>query len=272
VTTAAAPPLLEARDLTVQHARRAGWWRPPAMHTALRNVSLMLARGERLAVVGESGSGKSTLLRALLRLVVPQAGQVLIAGTDLAILTPRELRQQRRVVQVVFQDPLASLDPRMSVQQIVVEPLRQSGAVPDSEWMDRASAQLTAVGLDARYLQRRPAQLSGGQAQRVALARALIAEPAVLLCDEPVSALDVSLRAQVLQLLSAQCAERSLALLFVTHDLHAARHLCQRVLVLQQGEVVESGATRDVFARPQHPYTQGLLASMLSVNAESRRA
>ena len=266
----AAPPLLEARDLSVWHAQRTGWLTRAQPTPVLHGVNLQLSRGERLAVVGESGSGKSTLVRALLRLVHPQAGQALIAGSDLAILTPAELRAHRRLAQMVFQDPIASLNPAMTVLRIVEEPLRIAvRSAPDRH--TQVVAQLEAVGLDSALLQRRPQQLSGGQAQRVALARALIAQPAALICDEPVSALDISLRAQILELLARQCREQSLALLFVTHDLAAARHLCDRVLVLHQGRVVESGTTADLFANPQHAYTRSLLDSMLTVDPLTAR-
>jgi ABC-type glutathione transport system ATPase component len=264
--TSPQPPVLEARDLRVRYASRIGFGAHAAEGEVLRGVSLSLMPGERLAVVGESGSGKTTLLRALLRMVVPQAGQVLLQGTDLAILSPRELREQRRVMQMVFQDPVASLDPAMTVLQLVAEPLQIAGMKNGAEPLrERVVAQLAAVGIGSELLARRPAQLSGGQAQRVSIARALVSDPAILICDEPVSALDVSWRAQVLQLLSDQCRARGLALLCVTHDLYAARFLCERTLVLQRGGVVESGATRELFAAPRHAYTRELLASRLTV-------
>ncbi len=230
-----APPLLEARELCVRYLRPAGWLRRPAALEVLRGVNLQLARGEGLAVVGESGSGKSTLVRALLRLVRPHSGQALIAGSDLAILSPAELRAHRRRVSLVFQDPVASLNPAMQVGRIVEEPLLAAGSASADTRRQQVAVQLEAVGLGREYMTRRPHELSGGQAQRVALARALIAQPEVLICDEPVSALDMSLRAQVLALLAQQCRQRSLALLFVTHDLAAAR------LALRTGAGVASG-------------------------------
>ncbi len=264
--------LLEARDLSVRYQPPAGWLRRSVATDVLRGVNLQLAHGERLAVVGESGSGKSTLVRALLRLVRPASGQALIAGSDLAILSPAELRAHRRRVSLVFQDPIASLNPAMPVQRIVAEPLLAGVAgMSAAARQKQVEAQLLAVGLGPEFLLRRPHELSGGQAQRVALARALIASPEVLICDEPVSALDMSLRAQVLALLAGQCRQRSLALLFVTHDLAAARLLCDRVLVLRQGEVVEVAATAALFANPQHAYTRSLLASMLSVDLGAAR-
>lgn len=261
-----APPLLEARDLSV-HVRAARRWDANTHLQLLHSVNLCVHRGETLAVVGESGAGKSTLVRALLRLQRPTAGQALIDGQDLAILSAAELRTQRRRIQMVFQDPIASLNPALTVLELVTDPLR-TGA-PGAALREKALAQLQAVGLGAEYLTRRARELSGGQAQRVAIARALITEPEMLICDEPVSALDLALRSQVLRLLMDLRRQRSLALLLVTHDLHAARLLCERTLVLRRGVVVEHGATAQLFAQPATDYTRELLASMLSVDPES---
>jgi ABC-type glutathione transport system ATPase component len=258
------PPLLEARGLAVRAPRR-HWGAPVA--ELLRGVDLCVAPGQALAVVGESGAGKSTLVRALLRLVRPAAGQVLIDGQDLAILSAQELRAQRRRTQVVFQDPLASLNPALDVLTLVADPLRTRLYSPlTADLRERVVEQLAAVGLGSQYLARRAGELSGGQAQRVAIARALIVEPDMLICDEPVSALDLALRAQVLQLLAGLRRKRGLALLLVTHDLHAARLLCDHTLVLRQGAVVEQGATAALFARPAADYTRALLDAMLSVD------
>jgi ABC-type glutathione transport system ATPase component len=264
VMPAAAPPLLEARDLHVR-VRVAHRWGRGTHRQLLHAVNLCVNRGETLAVVGESGAGKSTLVRALLRLQRPAAGQVLIDGQDLAILSAAELRTQRRRIQMVFQDPVASLNPALSVLELVTDPLRQHVGAISPAHREKALAQLDAVGLGAQYLARRATELSGGQAQRVAIARALITEPDMLICDEPVSALDLALRSQVLQLLTQLRRQRSLALLLVTHDLHAARFLCERTLVLRHGTVVEQGATAQLFAQPGADYTRELLASMLSV-------
>lgn len=268
-----APPLLEARDLIVRVPTDRRW--NAASRTLLHNVDLCVHRGQTLAVVGESGAGKSTLVRALLRLQKPAAGQVLIDGQDLAILSPAELRAQRRRIQMVFQDPIASLNPRLTVLELVTDPLRSGTGTITSALRGKALTQLQAVGLGAEYFPRRATELSGGQAQRVALARALITEPEMLICDEPVSALDLDLRSQVLRLLVELRRRRSLALLLVTHDLHAARFLCEQTLVLRQGRVVEQGATAQVFDEPTAAYTRELLASMLSVDqpgAASRSA
>ena len=260
--------LLEARGLTV-HVPDGRWRAPPRV--LLQDVNLRVGKGETLAVVGESGAGKSTLVRALLRLLPPAAGQVLIGGQDLAILSPVELRAQRRRIQLVFQDPLASLNPALTVLELVADPLRPGlRAALDAGMRDRVVEQLAAVGMDARFLQRRCSELSGGQAQRVAIARALITEPEMLICDEPVSALDLALRAQVLELLAGLCRSRSLGMLMVTHDLHAARLMCARMLVLRRGAVVEEGASAELFAQPRSDYTRELLAAMLSVDPAAR--
>jgi oligopeptide transport system ATP-binding protein len=263
-----APPLLEARELSV--CAPPARWGGAAERSLLAGVNLCLHRGQTLAVVGESGAGKSTLVRALLRLQRPAGGQVLIDGQDLAILSPAELRALRRRIQMVFQDPIASLNPMLTVLELVTDPLRPGFTAISAPLRERALTQLQAVGLGAEYLGRRAGELSGGQAQRVAIARALITEPELLICDEPVSALDLALRSQVLRLLMDLRRQRSLGLLLVTHDLHAARLLCERTLVLCQGAVVEQGATAALFANPAAHYTRALLASMLSVEPEAR--
>lgn len=258
-----APLLLEARDVVVDYQQE-GLLRAGPSQRALRGVSLQLDRGQALAVVGESGSGKSTLARALLRLLPLTAGQVLLRGEDLAILTSTELRARRRDLQMIFQDPLASLDPRMRIGEILAQPLRVfEPALTAAARTERAAVALQQVGLDAAALQRWPHQFSGGQAQRIGIARALLAQPAVLLCDEPVSALDLPIRLQVLQLLAQQRAQAGLALLFIAHDLAAVRFLCERTLVLYRGQVMEQGPTAALFESPQHPYTQSLLAAAL---------
>ena len=257
-------PLLEARALGVRSPGRGFRAEPVEL---LRGVDLCVQQGQSLAVVGESGAGKTTLVRALLRLVRPSAGQVLVGGQDLAILSPQELREQRRLIQVVFQDPLASLNPALDVLTLVADPLRPGLRSPlTAALRERVVEQLSAVGLGSQYLSRRAGQLSGGQAQRVAIARALIAEPAMLICDEPVSALDLALRAQVLQLLAHLRHTRNLALLLVTHDLHAARLLCDSTMVLRRGAVVEQGATAALLTNPAADYTRALVGAMLSVD------
>ncbi|MEY4763232.1 MAG: hypothetical protein RLZZ200_3089 [Pseudomonadota bacterium] len=265
------PLLLEGRDLVIDYRRAGGLLRAGESFRALEGASFGLAAGESLAVVGESGSGKSTLARAALRLIVPTSGQVLLRGEDLAILSAEELRQRRRDLQLVFQDPLACLDPRMHIEEILAQPLRVfEPGLSRAGRLERAEAAMHAVGLEPGMLGRYPHQFSGGQAQRIGIARALITDPAVLVCDEPVSALDVSIRAQVLDLLASERARRNLALMFIAHDLAAVRFLCERILVLYRGQVMEQGPTSEIFARPRHPYTQLLLSAALV--ADPRRA
>jgi peptide/nickel transport system ATP-binding protein len=223
----------------------------------------VLRRGEALAIVGESGSGKSSLGRVLLRLVRHARGEVRLhhdgRDVDLLALAPRELRRLRRALGIVFQDPYASLDPRMRVLDLVTEPLRIHGTTDAATLRARASALMTQVGLEPAMLDRHPHAFSGGQRQRIAIARALAGDPALLLCDEAVSALDAHQRRAILQLLSTLKRERGLALLFITHDLAGASLLADRIAVMDAGRIVETGAIGDVLASPRHPHTRALL-------------
>ncbi|GAB1595164.1 ATP-binding cassette domain-containing protein [Lysobacter claricitrinus] len=247
--------VLEARDLRLRY--------PRAPRDALDGVDLVLHRGEALALVGESGSGKSSLGRALLRLVRHARGEVRLhhdgVAHDLLHLPPRMLREVRRAIGVVFQDPYASLDPRMRVVDLVTEPLRLFGARDVAALRERAGELLRDVGLDAAMLDRHPHQFSGGQRQRIAIARALANDPALLLCDEAVSALDAHHRMAILNLLDRLKRERRLSLLFITHDLAGAARVAERIAVMEQGRIVEIGATRDVLASPRHAHTRALL-------------
>lgn len=256
-------PLLAVEGAEVTY-RRSG--RP---FVALHDVTVRVQPGERVGIVGGSGSGKTTLARLMLGLIQPSAGTVAFKGARVDGLPERALGELRAGASMVFQDPNSSLNPRMEVGDIIAEPLRsprlrKRGGLP-APTPDTIAAALEAVGLDAAMAARFPHQLSGGQRQRVAIARALVSDPEVLLADEPVSALDVSVRAQVLNLLSDAVAKHGLALIFVSHDLAVVRHLCQRVVVMQDGRVVEEGAVEDVFADPRHPYTARLLAATLSL-------
>ncbi|MDQ6636514.1 MAG: ATP-binding cassette domain-containing protein [Candidatus Dormibacteraeota bacterium] len=224
-------------------------WQPRRFVAAVEEVSFEVLRGESLGIVGESGSGKTTLLKLLLGLEKPDAGELRYLGRSL-----------RREVQVVFQDPVSALDPRLSVADIILEPLRVMGLREPRE--TRLHELLQAVGLPRAAAGRYPHEFSGGQRQRIAIARALAPRPRVLLADEPVSALDVSVRAQVLNLLLDLRRDFDLTLLLVSHDLGVVRHLCQRLLVMQSGRVVEAGETPRVFAAPMQPYTQVLLSAI----------
>jgi peptide/nickel transport system ATP-binding protein len=225
---------------------------------AAKQVELEVRRGETLGVVGESGSGKSTVARCIVRLIDPTSGEVLIDGTNIAKMPQSELRSYRRDVQVVFQDPYRSLNPRRTVGQSIIEGPMNFG-ISHAEAMSRAGKLMEIVGLSATALDRFPHQFSGGQRQRICIARALAMEPKVLIADEAVSALDVSVQAQVLKLLDDVRKQFDLAMLFITHDLRVAAQICDRIMVMQHGEVVEQGATASVYAKPQHAYTRQLL-------------
>ncbi|MGL3806399.1 dipeptide ABC transporter ATP-binding protein [Paeniglutamicibacter sp. R2-26] len=263
----AAPPLISVAGLNrTYHRSRTTLFGPRPEVRALRDVSFTVAAGERLGIVGESGSGKSTLLRILAGLDQPTSGSATVAGTTVAGATERQLAGLRRQLQVVFQDPMGSLDPRMRVRDIVAEPLLVPGQALDArQRAAKVAGLLEAVGLDPEAADRYPHQFSGGQRQRISIARALVCKPRVLVADEPVSALDVSVRAQVLNLLADLVDDYALTLVFVSHDLAVVRHLCDSVLVMKDGEIVESGRTEDIYGNPQHPYTRELIASSLSL-------
>ena len=262
--TGAAPLLLEVQDL-VKHYRlpRAQLWRAAPPLQALRGVSLQLRAGRSLGLVGESGSGKSTLARLVMALETPTYGQVRLLGRDLHALPARELRAARRDFQMVFQDPYGSLDPRQRVGRSVAEPLRH--AAPGDAGA-RVAAALDAVGLRASDAAKYPHEFSGGQRQRIAIARALITRPKLIVADEPVSALDVSVQAQVLNLLADLQQEFGVTYLFISHDLAVVDQVCDDVAVLYAGRVVEQGPAQQLFRAAAHPYTQALLAAALSTS------
>ena len=259
---ATVPPLLEVHELRVHYGTQA----PAAAAAADRGrnavdgVSFDLAPGECLGLVGESGSGKSSIARALLRLI-PASGRVLFQGRDLLRLRGPELRAAREQLQIVFQDPLGALDPRMNVLELVTEPLLEFRRASGREHRARALQMLERVGLGVELLPRYPHQLSGGQAQRIGLARALILEPRLLVCDEPMAALDVSIKSQIANLLRDMRDQLQLSLLFIAHDLATVRYLCDRVLVLYLGQVMESAPRAALYGAPRHPYTRALLAA-----------
>jgi oligopeptide/dipeptide ABC transporter ATP-binding protein len=254
--------LLELRDV-VKHfpvrdalGRRAG-----AVH-AVDGVSLSVAEGEVLAIVGESGCGKSTLGRVMLRLIEPDSGSVRFAGKDLASLSPSALRARRRDMQIIFQDPFGSLDPRMTVAQAIAEPLRLHRLLPRAEEPARVAELLRRVGLRPESAGRWPHEFSGGQRQRIAIARALASNPRLIIGDEPVSALDVSVQAQVINLLRDLIRDLRLTFVLVSHDLGVVRHVADRVAVMYLGRIVEEGPAEDVLGAPRHPYTRALVAAM----------
>ena len=259
-------PLLSVRDLQVRFRVRghsALPWARPLQLQAVAGVSLDLAPGETLGLVGESGCGKSTLARALLNLVPVSGGSIRWFGQEMRDASPAAWQKVRSQVQIVFQDPLASLNPRMNIAQIVGEPLRtHEPLLPQEEVLARVRAMLARVGLSENHLFRYPHEFSGGQCQRIGIARALILRPKVLICDEPVSALDVSIQAQILNLLKELQREMQLAMVFIAHDLAVVKHVSQRVVVMYLGRVMEVADKRALYLHPRHPYTQALQSAV----------
>ena len=267
--------LLSVRDLSVTFdvpRRRAMPWTPPDRLRAVKAMSFDLQAGETLGIVGESGSGKSTLARAVIGTIAASDGAVLWEGTDLATLAPAARRRHRAEVQMVFQDPLAALNPRMTVGEIIAEPLRTHRDMARPEREARVAEIMERVGLLPALRNRYPHEFSGGQCQRIGIARALVLEPRLLICDEPVSALDVSVQAQVVNLLRRLGREMGLAMIFIAHDLSVVRHVSDRILVMYLGRRMEEGPARDVVRAPLHPYTRALVDSVPVPDPRARRA
>ncbi len=257
-------PAVSVRDLVRDYRRpRTSLFRPsPPVH-AVRGVTFDVMPGERFGIVGESGCGKSTLLRIIAGLDQPTSGAVTVGGREITGLKERQLTFLREQLQLVFQDPMSSLDPRMRVRDIIAEPLvARRDPAGQRGHRERIAELLQAVGLRPDAADRYPHQFSGGQRQRISIARALAPRPRILVADEPVSALDVSVRAQVLNLIADLVEDLSLTLVFVSHDLSVVRHVCDRVAVMHQGQFVEVGPVAEVYSRPQHPYTQTLIAAI----------
>ena len=254
--------LLEVRNLVKEFSRSRGWFAQPSIVRAVDTVSFTIEEGETFGLVGESGSGKTTTGRCILRLIEPTSGEVRFKGEDVLGFSRPRMRQARRDMQIVFQDPYSSLNPRMRVGDIVEEPLiiHRTGKKPERR--ARVAELFELVGLDSSQLARYPHQFSGGQRQRIGLARALALNPSLIIADEPVSALDVSVQAQVINLLMDLQDRLKLTYLFIAHDLRLVRHICSRVAVMYLGKIVEMGATEALFAAPAHPYTRALLSAI----------
>jgi len=257
--------LLEVADLATHYAAK------DVTVRALDGVSFTLCEGEVLGVVGESGCGKSTLARTVLRLVEPTGGAIRFLGEDITKLDRRAMVRRRRQMQVVFQDPFGSLNPRHRVGEIVVEPLEVHGIGDRVSRAARVAELLALVGLPADSAGRYPHEFSGGQRQRIAIARALVLEPKLLIADEPVSALDVSIQSQIINLLAELRVRLGLAMMFISHDLSVIRHVSDRIAVMYLGRIVEIAPTADIFERPAHPYTQALLSAVPHTDATRRR-
>jgi peptide/nickel transport system ATP-binding protein/oligopeptide transport system ATP-binding protein len=259
------PPLVDVQDLVKHYPGERTWLglgRPRAAVRAVDGVSFTIPAGTTLGLVGESGSGKTTVARTLLRLTEPSAGSFQLDGVDVFSLAAGPLRRLRRRIQIVFQDPYSSLNPRMTVRQTLREPLAIHDLAPKPQRDARVSALLDEVGLDPELADRYPHELSGGQRQRVGIARALSVEPAFLVCDEPVSALDVSVQAQVLNLLADLQQKRRLTYLFIAHDLAVVKHIADQVAVMYLGRIVERAPAARVYEQPRHPYTRSLLSAV----------
>lgn len=267
--------LLQVRDLKVHFPVRVGGVLKAThqMLKAVDGVSFDLAAGETLGIVGESGCGKSTLGRAILRLLPPTAGRVVWLGEDMTHLAGDDLKARRENMQIVFQDPLASLDPRMTAGDIIAEPLRNYRAqLSKAEVAARVGEMMAQVGLLTSMMGRYPHEFSGGQCQRIGIARAMILKPKLIVCDEPVSALDVSIRAQVVNLLMDLQKAFGLAMIFISHDLAVVRHISHRVLVLYLGRMMEIARRDSLYAQPRHPYTQALMAAVPIPDPDKERA
>jgi oligopeptide/dipeptide ABC transporter ATP-binding protein len=270
------PAALEVREVSKSFPLRRGIRalatraKPPAV-VALDRVSVALPRGQTLGIVGESGSGKSTLAKAIVRLVEPDSGEIVFDGQDVLGLGRRPLTEVRRRVQLIYQDPYASLNPRLAIGDAVTEPAQVHGLMDGRDRSELAAELLRSVGLGEGLRNRRPRGLSGGQRQRVAIARALAARPEILIADEAVSALDVSVQAQILNLLTDLRARLGLSMIFIAHQLSVVSYVADRTAVMYLGAVVEEGPTRSVFAEPAHPYTAGLLEAQPGAHRRARR-
>jgi oligopeptide transport system ATP-binding protein len=256
---------LEIRDLQTHFRKRAGSVFAPTVETirAVDGVSLSIEKGEILGLVGESGCGKSTLSRTVMQLIRPTAGSIILDGEDLALLPPSVVRKRRLDFQMIFQDPYASLNPRMTIFATLAEAVKQRHpGAKSSELAWMVSRLMETVGLDPRYQKKYPHEFSGGQRQRIAIARALAPEPKLVIADEPVSALDVSIQSQILNLLKKLRADLGLTMIFITHDLGVVRYLADRIVVMYKGKIVEEGGAEALFANPRNEYTKKLLAAI----------
>lgn len=266
-----AAPFIEVKDLSLHFVSRRGFLRPQARKVrAVDRVSLDIYAQETLGVVGESGCGKTTLGRAILRLIPPTAGQVLFEGQDILSLSRADMRKRRRDMQIVYQNPYSSFDPRFNIINVVAEPLVTHTDLRGDELIDRATQVLEQVGMPGEILYRYPHEFSGGQLQRIAVARALALNPKFVVLDEPTSALDVSVQAQIINLLQELQARLQLTYLFITHDLSVIQHISDRIAVMYLGKVVELSDTETIFNQPLHPYTKALLASAPKIEPAAR--
>ncbi len=267
-------PILQLNDVQTHFPVESGFLFRHQTGTvkAVDGISLSVQRGEVLGLVGESGCGKSTLARTIMQLVPTTAGTVLLEGRNLTAASAAELLVARRDLQMIFQDPFASLNPRLTVYATLAEPLLVHRVVPPEQVRARVVALAEKVGLSSQVLEKYPHEFSGGQRQRIAIARALALEPKVIIADEPVSALDVSIQAQILNLLAQLCREMNLTLIFIAHDLSVVKHISDRIAVMYLGKIVELGPATDVIERPRHPYTQALVSAIPQLDPDLQRS
>lgn len=267
--------ILSVNDLKVQfdiYPKGAMPWTKPRKLKAVDGVSFDLYEGETLGIVGESGCGKSTLARAVIRMLPIESGEVVWLGNDIAPLSAKQMRGHRKDIQMIFQDPLASLNPRMTIGQIIAEPLKTHyPETPKEEIKERVKEMMKTVGLLPNQINRYPHEFSGGQCQRIGIARALILKPKMIICDEPVSALDVSIQAQVINLLMDLQKRMGLSLIFIAHDLSVVKHISTRIMVLYLGRVMEVADAAELYGQPRHPYTQALISAVPIPDPEIER-
>ena len=267
------PPLLQVDGLTKEYPAGSSLFGRRGVFKAVDGVSFSLARGETLGLVGESGSGKSTVARCLMQLERPTGGRVQLNGQELVGMTQRQLRPLRKVMQIIFQDPYSSLNPRMTAGRFVADPiLIHEGKQPRRALQNRLQTLFARVGLDNSHINRYPHEFSGGQRQRICIARALAMSPQLIVADEPITALDVSIQAQIINLLQQLQDEQGLSYLFISHDLGMVRHICHRVAVMLRGMIVETGPVDAIFDDARHPYTQALLSATLEADPARERA
>lgn len=265
-------PLLEVRHLKKWFSGESSAFSLKKSYIkAVDDVSFTLNEGESLGVVGESGCGKSTMGRSVLRLIEPTSGEIIYNGRDFSKLRSKELRKARSEMQIIFQDPYASLNPRMTIGEIIAEPLNIQLKLSQEETRARVLKTMEVVGLNTKYYNRYPHEFSGGQRQRIGIARAIVLEPKLVVCDEPVSALDVSIQAQVINLLKELQTKMGMAYIFISHDLSVIRHISDRVAVMYLGHIVEIGDKKDLFDDPQHPYTRALLSAIPIPDRHTKR-
>ena len=264
-------PLLLVEDLQLFYPVRSGLFGKKRFVRAVDGVSLEIRKGETVGLVGESGCGKSSLGRAIVRLETPQSGRILLNGRDLLPLTGKALRQCRRDLQMIFQDPYGSLNPRLSIRSALDEVLRLHSGLDKAARSARAEELMTMVGLDPSQLDRYPHQFSGGQRQRIGIARALASNPALIVADEPVSALDVSVQASVINLLQEIREKTGTAFLFIAHDLAVVEHISNRIVVMYLGKIMESGPSHEICSSPRHPYTRALLSAVPTIQPDGRK-